>query len=407
MTPDPKVAADEVIPRFGGPHPVGGPATTGQREVPASGTGVRRGPVRRRVRPVQASRPQLPRLRPVPPRPDLGPGGCAPRRHRLPPGEPVAPPGPEAALGPGPRDGRGRPRGRGPARTAVPGALGRRTQCPHPEGIIHATDTTLDARRLCRNRAGPGRRACRTIRRPRLAGARHPLVPGADAGDRGPQEPGSVLGRRPDSSTTPARSAPAVFRSVSESLDDTAADALRERARAASMYLEGIVSLPRDQADLGRFEAEIRTAKRAGAEVVRTVMLSGRRYETFATAAAFRRFAESSSHALSLAAPVVARHDIRLAVENHKDWRADELLAILKRVGNDHVGVCLDTGNSIALLEDPMEVVEALAPRAFTTHFKDMGVEEYRQGFLLAEVPLGTGILDLPRVVRIVRAARA
>ena len=135
-------------------------------------------------------------------------------------------------------------------------------------------------------------------------------------------------------------------------------------------------------------------------------MLSGRRYETFATAAAFRRFAEASSHALSLAAPVVARHGIRLAVENHKDWRADELLAVLKRVGNDHVGVCLDTGNSIALLEDPMEVVETLAPRAFTTHFKDMGLEEYRQGFLLAEVPLGTGILDLPRVVRVVRAAR-
>jgi hypothetical protein len=36
-----------------------------------------------------------------------------------------------------------------------------------------------------------------------------------------------------------------------------------------------------------------------------------------------------------------------------------------------------------------------------------MGVEEYPQGFLLAEVPLGSGILDLPRVVRVVRAARA
>jgi sugar phosphate isomerase/epimerase len=189
-------------------------------------------------------------------------------------------------------------------------------------------------------------------------------------------------------------------------LDDIAADGLRERAAAASMYLEGIVALPRDQADLGRFEAEIHTARRAGAKVARTVMLSGRRYETFATAAAFRRFAELSAHSLSLAAPVVATHDIRLAVENHKDWRADELLAILDRVGNDHVGICLDTGNSIALLEDPMEVVETLAPRAFTTHFKDMGVEEYRQGFLLAEVPLGTGILDLPRVVRTVRAAR-
>ena len=163
-------------------------------------------------------------------------------------------------------------------------------------------------------------------------------------------------------------------------LEDSAADALRERARAASMYLEGIVSLPRDQADLVRFEAEIRTAKRAGVQVVRTVMLSGRRYETFATLAAFRRFAESSSRSLKLASGVVAREGVRLAVENHKDWRADELLRVLKEAGNDHVGVCLDTGNSMALLEDPMEVVEALAPRAFTTHFKDMARRGIQRG---------------------------
>ncbi len=58
----------------------------------------------------------------------------------------------------------------------------------------------------------------------------------------------------------------------------------------------------------------------------------------------------------------------------------------------------------MALLEDPMEVVEALAPRSITTHFKDMGVEESADGFLLSEVPLGAGVLDLPRVVRALRA---
>jgi sugar phosphate isomerase/epimerase len=187
--------------------------------------------------------------------------------------------------------------------------------------------------------------------------------------------------------------------------DDAWADALRARAESASMYLEGIVSLPRDDGDLARFEAEIRTAKRAGATIVRTVMLSGRRYETFESLDAFRRFADRSFHSLSLAAPVAARHGVRLAVENHKDWRADELLAVLKRVGDDRLGICLDTGNSMALLEDPMEVVEALAPRAITTHFKDMAVEESPDGFLLSEVPLGTGVLDLPRVVQTVRAA--
>ena len=227
------------------------------------------------------------------------------------------------------------------------------------------------------------------------------------AGDRG-RPAGRPASRLPtDSSIMLDRSARAVSRSAWACWTMPRLDALRERAAAASMYLEGIVSLPRDQADVERFEAEIRTAKRAGAQVVRTVMLSGRRYETFATIAAFRRFAESSTHSLKLAAPVVARHDVRLAVENHKDWRADELIRVLKQVGNDHVGVCLDTGNSIALLEDPMEVVRSpcAAGRSRRTS-RTWALEEYRDGFLLSEVPLGTGILDLPRVIRVVRAAR-
>jgi hypothetical protein len=35
-----------------------------------------------------------------------------------------------------------------------------------------------------------------------------------------------------------------------------------------------------------------------------------------------------------------------------------------------------------------------------------MAVQEYDQGFLLAEVPLGEGFLDLRRIVRTLRAAR-
>jgi hypothetical protein len=70
------------------------------------------------------------------------------------------------------------------------------------------------------------------------------------------------------------------------------------------------------------------------------------------------------------------------------------------------VGVTLDTGNSIALLEDPHAVVEAFAPWTMTTHFKDMAVAEYGDGFLLSEVPLGEGFLDLPRIVSVLKERR-
>lgn len=187
--------------------------------------------------------------------------------------------------------------------------------------------------------------------------------------------------------------------------DEAYADQLRSRAEATGMALEGIVALPRDDADLDRFDAELRTARHAGVTILRTVALSGRRYETFDSAAAFRRFREQSRHRLEMAMPGAVRHGIRLAVENHKDFRASELLDLLRGLPAETVGVCLDTGNSIALLEEPHEVVEQLAPRAFTTHFKDMAVEESPDGFLLAEVPLGEGYLDLPRIVTVLRRA--
>jgi sugar phosphate isomerase/epimerase len=188
--------------------------------------------------------------------------------------------------------------------------------------------------------------------------------------------------------------------------DEAACERLRARAASCGMDLEGSIRLPRDPDDRDRFAAEVRTAAAVGATIVRTTMLAGRRYEVFSAAADFRRAADAAVRSLALAAPVAARHGVRLAVENHKDWRADELISILKRIDSAHVGACVDTGNSIALLEDPTEVVEALAPWALTCHLKDMGVQEYERGFLLSEVPLGTGFLDLRRIVRILRAAR-
>jgi 3-oxoisoapionate decarboxylase len=188
--------------------------------------------------------------------------------------------------------------------------------------------------------------------------------------------------------------------------DDAYVGRVRDAAKASAMYLEGIVSLPRGESDVGRFNDELRTAKECGASVIRTVMLSGRRYETFDSAGAFKQFADRSWQSLVLAKPVVEKQDVRLAVENHKDWRVPELLGILKRIDSPNIGVTLDTGNSIALLEEPHEVVEAYAPYTFTLHFKDMAVAEYDDGFLLSEVPLGTGFVDLARIVKLVRAKR-
>jgi sugar phosphate isomerase/epimerase len=188
--------------------------------------------------------------------------------------------------------------------------------------------------------------------------------------------------------------------------DDQAIERMRERARALGMYLEGSARLPRDAGDVERFAAEVRTAKACGAEVVRTVCMDGRRYELFDSADAFRRAADRARQSLALARPVVERHGVRLAVENHKDFSAKAQAELIRAVDSANVGVTLDFGNNVALLEPPEETAEVLAPLVFTTHVKDMAVEEYAEGFLLSEVPLGAGFLDLPRIAGLVRKAR-
>src|SRR5262245_57801895 len=136
-------------------------------------------------------------------------------------------------------------------------------------------------------------------------------------------------------------------------LEEGRAAKLREKVEASGMYLEGIVRLPQARPDVERFVNEVEAAMKAGARVLRTVLLSGRRYETFESAAGFRKWRDGAVASVALAEPVVARRNVRLAVENHKDLRVGELLDVLKRLDGPHVGVCVDTGNSIALLEDP------------------------------------------------------
>lgn len=180
---------------------------------------------------------------------------------------------------------------------------------------------------------------------------------------------------------------------------------VRDYCEARRLYFESMAALPREDDD-ARFTSALRDAREAGARCVRVVCLSGRRYETFRTLEEWRAFVGESRRRLAFAARIAARVRMPLALENHKDWTLEELTALLREFGGEWLGVCLDTGNNLALLDDPGEFIDALAPHAVSTHLKDMALADEPEGFLLAEVPLGTGMLDIPRFVRRIREAR-
>ena len=181
---------------------------------------------------------------------------------------------------------------------------------------------------------------------------------------------------------------------------------VRAAAERYGMHVEAIVNPPFKPGDLDAFEKQILAAKAAGATVARTVIIPGRRYEQFESMEQYREYAQRGRQALQLAEPVLSRQKFRLAVENHKDHRIEERVALFKQLSSEFIGACVDVGNNLALLEDPLETARAFAPWAMTVHIKDHSVRECEDGFMVFDCPLGQGLLDLPGIVNALRQAR-
>lgn len=181
---------------------------------------------------------------------------------------------------------------------------------------------------------------------------------------------------------------------------------LRDFAGQHGLFIDAIIKPPKSKDDLARFESEVKTARDVGVQAARTTIIPGRRYERFKTLEEFREFERHGQEMLERAAPVVEKHRVPLAVENHKDQRIDERIALFKHLDSEFLGACVDTGNSFALLDGAYEPIEALAPYAFTVHLKDQALREYEDGFLLGDIPLGQGSFDLKRMVAIIRKAK-
>lgn len=102
-------------------------------------------------------------------------------------------------------------------------------------------------------------------------------------------------------------------------------------------------------------------------------------------------------------APEAQARGVRLAVENHTDLFADELVWLLDEVGHPGVGACVDTMNAGPMLEDVMRAIEVIAPRAFTNHFRDERVTLGSTGYRLVGGPIGQGDLDVRRAYELIR----
>lgn len=98
------------------------------------------------------------------------------------------------------------------------------------------------------------------------------------------------------------------------------------------------------------------------------------------------------------ALPVLEEHDKVLALENHERLKAADFARIVEKVGSDHVGICLDTVNSLGAGESLDTVVALLGPLTVNLHVKDFCIKrlKHNMGFIIEGSPAGDGMMDLP-----------
>ncbi|MCK5802449.1 MAG: sugar phosphate isomerase/epimerase, partial [Lentisphaeria bacterium] len=163
---------------------------------------------------------------------------------------------------------------------------------------------------------------------------------------------------------------------------------IREMAVAEGLFVE-VDSRGTDPAHLARM---LRLCKDLGADVLRTYASCGGDLA--------QELAQAPDH-LRAVEPICRDLGIRIALENHEYETSQDILGIVEQVDSEWIGAHVDTGNSMMVWEEPTAAVRAMAPVAFSTHFKDHIVIVKDGEPLVVGVTLGRGSIDCHECFRI------
>ncbi len=168
---------------------------------------------------------------------------------------------------------------------------------------------------------------------------------------------------------------------------DVALDRLAARAAQLGITLE-VGTSGIDPAHLLRYLA---IAQRLNAKLLRTILHTDSTHPSIDEAAA----------AILSVLPQFASAGVTIAIENHDRFPAATLASLIDRLASPHVGICLDTANSLGRGEDLHTVLTILGPWVVNVHVKDFCARRlpHKKGFLIAGCPAGQGLVHIPRLL--------
>jgi sugar phosphate isomerase/epimerase len=113
------------------------------------------------------------------------------------------------------------------------------------------------------------------------------------------------------------------------------------------------------------------------------------------------RHIESTAGVLKKSRQKAMDANIKIAIENHAgDMQSHEVKRLIEEAGRDFVGSCLDSGNPLWTLEDPLVALDTLHPYVLTSHLRDSAVWTTPEGAAVAWVRMGEGNVRIEEFVR-------
>ncbi len=158
-----------------------------------------------------------------------------------------------------------------------------------------------------------------------------------------------------------------------------------------------------DVVDAARLEQAIPVAAALGASIVRALVSPVLEGARGAFAYDWHAYLDTVIARLRAVLPVAERHAVTIAIENHQDATADDLLRILTAVGSDYLGVTFDPTNALIVADDPFAALARLGPFIRNIHLSDFIAYPSREGWRLVRCALGEGDLNIRRVLDLVR----
>lgn len=148
-------------------------------------------------------------------------------------------------------------------------------------------------------------------------------------------------------------------------------------------------------------EHELRQAAAIGAPILRCTLSRVRCGERARQPGGWSARLVRISQILDELLPLAEKLGVTIAMENHQDATSAELVDLCERFQSSHLGVTLDCGNPLAVMEEPIAFAEAVSPYLRHVHLKDYRIYPTDQGFRLVRCALGGGVIDFPLLLAI------